>query len=567
MFSNFSLPETVQTNFSFENDDEVFFWNCPKNQNKLVEFCYTKTVENQKNTIRFVFDRKLQQQKYGNIHNLFYKEIADNTDLLFCYKFFPLIKKFVPKAYISTKITDDKAEVQELFSKAENLRLQDLDKMLQNFFEESLNSDFSATVKFCANQNGTFFFPSDWIENLVNDLWFLNANFIKSYGIISAINRENFLKKNSELRKAEKASKKNEALKKKFNDDLNKVIAERKAMASQIFDTRSKIIVKSGIFSEKKITPKKSVAFDGKDAYEDLRNKIIISIDYRFVLNDKVRSDMHELLEKDINENKLLKEKVAFQLKETGFDTTNLENILKENENLKIDNEFLKNKLKSEMAKDDAFITQNTEKSKNQIETISLPYDDSIIEENAILKQKIEKLENIIKNKNEEISNLKHRIQMLENRNSNLQSDGAAYLLCVPCSKTELFTDEIEDYLYDCLYQKINDDEKSLPQNKETEVSRKRDIIETILKEKKYDSATSETYQKLERIEKILKSTNRPALEELEHEGFIKIGNTKNHPKVYFYDKRYQVTFSLSPSDEKVALNKMKEIKGRFFLV
>ncbi len=92
--------------------------------------------------------------------------------------------------------------------------------------------------------------------------------------------------------------------------------------------------------------------------------------------------------------------------------------------------------------------------------------------------------------------------------------------------------------------------------------------MKALLEERKHCVSESETKNKIDRIEKILKSNDRPSLEELKHEGFIKIDKTKTHPKTYFYDERYQVSFSSTPSDNKRGdLNKMAEIKRRCFLL
>ena len=157
------------------------------------------------------------------------------------------------------------------------------------------------------------------------------------------------------------------------------------------------------------------------------------------------------------------------------------------------------------------------------------------------------------------------RIRLLENKDNHATNE--VFAINIPCSQKELFRNEITDFLYEILYREIQKEKNHLPQNTEVEVSRKRDVLETLLTEKRYDSKKSETYQKLDRIEKIFKFRNRPELEALEQEGFAKIENAQNHPKVYFYKRRYQVTFSLSPSDENAYLNKMKELKGRCFLL
>ena len=559
-----NLPKEVPIHFSMENDNEVLFWDCPKNKNEFVEFCFTRTNGNKVNTIRIVFDKNVQELKNGLVHAMFYKEFAENTSLKFFIDFFPLIKKFVPKSYISKKVIEDKAIVQRLMFKQNHLSRQDLILSMDESIKQLLDPAFSETIEFHADEKGDFFFSINLIEKLVDDLWFLNANFVKRYGIISAINRENFLKHNSQLRKEEKISKKDSILKERFDQKMKCILDDKRKRACELFDTETKIIVKSGK-QKTEIVPTENFSQESVESYNELMNQIMCSIDYRLLSDNKIQKNMKELLEKDAIDERVFKEKVSFHLKEMGLDENNLEKILKEREKLSVDNDFLKKQLDSASKEIEQLKKTPCENSIKNEGLDFLDISSSIEKDKEDLIHKNRELEAENKSLMNEKSDLISRIKVLENKNHNVIS--GIYTIDIPCSLKELFPNEITDYLYEILYREIQNEEKRLPQNKETEVSRKRDVLESLLKERCYDSKNSETYQKLDRIEKILKFRNRPELEELMHEGFVKIENTKNHPKVYFYERRYQLTFSLSPSDEKVYLNKMKELKGRCFLL
>ena len=565
LFPNHNLPKEAPIHFSIENDTEVLFWNCPKNENEFVEFCFTETNDAKVNTIRIVFEQNTQTLKNGLVHAMFYKELAENSPLKFFIVFFPLIRKFIPKTYISTKITEDKAIVQRLLFKQKSLTPQDLIQSVNKFIKNLLDPTFSGTIEFHADEKGDFFFPINWIEKLVDDLWFLNANFVKCYGIISAINKENLLRNNPQLRREDKESKKNSILKERFDKKLEHILYERRKIASVLFDTESKIIVKSGVLNEIEILPTENFSAGSIDSYEDLMNQIICSFDYRHLLDNKIQKTMSELFAKDANEDRVFQEKLAFHLKEMRLDIGNLENILKEYENLSVDNDFLKKKLETANNEIERLKQSSYEKSVKN-ENLGILVNSSSIENDIeMLISKNEELEAEKKSLMAEKYDLISRIRLLENKDNHATNE--VFAINIPCSQKELFRNEITDFLYEILNREIQKEKNHLPQNTEAEVSRKRDVLETLLTEKRYDSKKSETYQKLDRIEKIFKFRNRPELEALEQEGFAKIENAQNHPKVYFYKRRYQVTFSLSPSDENAYLNKMKELKGRCFLL
>jgi len=134
----------------------------------------------------------------------------------------------------------------------------------------------------------------------------------------------------------------------------------------------------------------------------------------------------------------------------------------------------------------------------------------------------------------------------------------------IPCAEDNLFPNEIEDYLFALLYWALGQEKKSLPDNRHKEVSRKRDVIEVVLNSKTFSWDETETCKNLSDKEKAFKDDAPPS-----SAGFTKVSEN-NHEKYYFVLERYQITFALSPSDNRMGRgvqNKMKEIKGRLFLM
>lgn len=582
-FREHSFSESVPCKFSFENENKIFIWNCPQDENELIEFRFLKkfydnesALQRQKKSLRLAFDRKLYRHKAGDVHALFYEETAENSDLMFCTHLFPMIKKIVPKGYFSAKVLDDRQIAKELYLHG-SLSSVELSNMIKEQVEKSGKMWLCNTIKFSADENGKFFFPSEWIEKLSDELWFLNANFIKSYGMLSAINAENY-KKKADIKKFEKQSKERgmeERFERTFKVD--KDVEKERRLVSEDVDIRSKIIINSYSSWEKEILSD-DVEFDfDENGYEILKNKIISSFCPNVrssEVNEKIRESIPNLLEKDKTAEKIFDEKVEFQLKESGLDRGSLEEILKVNRSLKSENDSLKKEIEFLKSKNSSIDKKAVDykKSAENIETkftespsakkdMHSKTEDFLLKENEALQNEIKMLQN-------ENSSLKSRIVVLENKKESQQNNREGYSLAIPCSCKELFDGEITDYLQLCLYSKIEEDEKNLPKNEETEVSRKKDVVKALLEERKYHVSESATKNKIDRIEKILKSNDRPSLEELKHEGFIKIDKTKTHPKTYFYDERYQVTFSSTPSDNKRGdLNKMAEIKRRCFLL
>ena len=571
MFPKYNLPNIIPKHFNYETDSENILL-ASSAKERYVDFLFTKTLEETRLTLRIVFDREFQKIDNGDVHALFYKEIAENCELSYCFDFFPLLKSLIPKKFISNRITNNLEKCKQIFFKYDDIIEQNT-KLIDKEFSENISTD-KVFVKFCADEDGKFLFPEAWIEKLSNELWFTDAKFEKAYTLLSVFTRENFLRKNAKLRKAEKVSRNNEFLKSKLSKEINidEWINQKKDLIKIIFRTDARIMVNSGILNNIEIKPNENAVFDDA-GYKDLRNHIINSIDYRNELERKTFETMSELSENDMKNDIVLKENISFHLKELGLDENNLQNMVEELNQCKENIEFLEkenNALKSKKhdLENEIYKLQSANISSQEIIENKESSDELIAmrQKLSVMSQKNEENEKEIKSLKVKCDNLKNRNTYLEKKNNSTNVKDDCYILEIPCKEKELFSDEIEDFLYNCLYSKLEEEKKNLPQNKETEVTRKRDVIESLINNKYFSFEKSETKQKIARIESILKASNRPNLDELVHEGFVKIENTKNHPKVYFYNERYQLTFSLSPSDEKVSMNKMKEIQGRCLL-
>ncbi len=198
---------------------------------------------------------------------------------------------------------------------------------------------------------------------------------------------------------------------------------------------------------------------------------------------------------------------------------------------------------------------------------------DELEEQNAQLKAEIErlkdendKLEDESKKLQQKINDLQEQLNTKKDTRTHRQNEerNGIIRLEIPCAEDNLFPNEIEDYLFALLYWALGQEKKSLPDNRHKEVSRKRDVIEAVLNNKTFSWAETETCKNLADMEKAFKDGSSPS-----SVGFTKVSEN-SHEKYYFVQERYQITFALSPSDNRTGRgvqNKMKEIKGRLFLM
>lgn len=606
----FELPEKLPKKISMETSDSILIWNYPEENNGIVEFNYCYTSNEEKNELQIFFFKEIK----NSLHTLFYKEKTSSSNLKYLDTFLSLLKNYIPKKYIQTDFYSDKLPIQKAFhnyfqqikvnnSLDDKIIYLEVDKVINKFLEiivypeyysselaclsvkdefgnekpviKKVKSDVALaiekakktmsqhkmTIEFIPDTEGNYILTQKEMEQLLSDLWYINADFYRSEGVLSILNLETLTANIPKWRFDEKKTQSDEIAKKKFLEFRENVIIQKKKYVNTELLLEAPLIKVSTETSSYEInkimeTFSSEIKKEIHDySYEEIKNKII---DYISEINSenekKTLSDLKNNL--DV-ENKIIESKAALYLKEHGLEAEHFMNLSKENDDLRGIKNYLERQLEQ---KDNTIKKLKVELSSKQTENNSIQNLD-----NSNLKVKIEELKTENKELKQIISNKESTIQLLKSTEGNIINNNS-YSLIIPCPEKELFNNEITDYLYNALYNTIADDKEKLPHNKQTEVTRKRDIVEALLNNKNFDFSNSKTKNKLDRIESVLKSAYKPDLEELQHEGFEKVENTKNHPKVYFYNKRYQMTFAATPSDERGCLNKMQEIKERLFL-
>ena len=123
-------------------------------------------------------------------------------------------------------------------------------------------------------------------------------------------------------------------------------------------------------------------------------------------------------------------------------------------------------------------------------------------------------LEGEINTKRENLQNQYDEWEVMLTRKQNEKSNGCIHLE-IPCTEENLFFNEIPDYLYSLLYAILEKEKANLPENKQDEANRKRDVVANLLENREFNWEKSVTGEKLSRIENMLHSTQRIPLEEL----------------------------------------------------
>ena len=176
----------------------------------------------------------------------------------------------------------------------------------------------------------------------------------------------------------------------------------------------------------------------------------------------------------------------------------------------------------------------------------------NLIEKNQLLEKKVSQLEALLnENKNQE----------------NKTNSDSQILLSIPCPEKPLFKNEIQDYLYTTLYSALENDMKNFPENKDDEHFRKQDVLSSILSARVFKLEETETLKLFSKITSGLYNHKKYDYGNIETYGFIKKGRCNNHIKYYFHSERYQLTFSLTPSDGNASKQQIREIKKRCFLL
>ena len=591
-FPDYGLTEAMPKHFSIERDNSILLWDCPNGNKGFAEFRFYADTEDGKRNLTIIFDKaeKTKEWKDGKkkVHALLFEETADAPNLQFCHTFFALVKekKLVPNVYFQRGVVDDTQDVyRQVIEKKDIARL--------------VNPDFPVMIKFCADKDGNFFFPKEWIEMFKEDLWFINVDaFVRCYGIFPLMNEENLKKYNPELHTVMKKIKNNPEANSKLNERIKEVVQERRDVMSLVYRSDSRIEIETaGSTERQEIKPKPNFfsqsssddPYNQDDRYKELKNQIISSVDYELYLAPNIQKYLPDFVAKHHEEDLLIRQKAKLLLKELGLDENqieaafNLDELEKENAKLRQtineqakrinELEMENSKLKDTTAAVDADISSSplvsSPPSRAEADAQEIR---AIIDK---LEHELKELQNAKKSLEGEISSLNTKRANLQNqydefeemltRKQNEKSNGCIHLE-IPCTEENLFFNEIPDYLYSLLYKMLEKEKANLPENKRDEANRKRDVVVNLLEKRKFYWEQSETGEKLNRIENMLRSTQRIPLEELRKEGFSKIASN-THPKYYFYNEKYTCVFPGSSSDKKAIDNIIHQIERNLFLM
>ena len=593
-FPTYGLTEAMPKHFSIERDNSIILWDCQNGSQDFAEFRFYADTEDGKREVRIVFDKAVKPKKWTdgrkNVHALLFEETADAPTLQFCHTFFALVKekKLVPNIYFQSRIIDDTPDVyRQVIEKKDIAR--------------PVKPDFPVVVKLCADKDGNFFFPKEWIEKFKEDLWFINVDaFVRCYGIFPLMNEENLKKYNPELHTIMKKIKNNPEANSKLDERIKEVLQERRDAMSLVYrsDSRIETETAAGRISIRELSPNpdfisqplNDIPYNSEEQYEKLKNQIISSVDYELYLAPNIQKYLPDFLDKMRKEDLLIRQKAQLLLKEMGLDENQIEaafnrlgKVEKENAELmqtinkqakRIDElETENSKLKDTTAAVDADISFNPLVSSPayRVEADAQETRAAIDE----LEHDLKKLQNTKKLLEGEISSLNTKCANLQNRydewdamlirKQNENSNGCIYLE-IPCTEENLFLNEIQDYLYSLLYEMLEKEKANLPGNKQDEANRKRDVVANLLEKRKFYWEKSVTGEKLREIENMLRSTQTLPLSKLSHEGFKEVRNG-THLVYSFYKEKYKYSTSWTPSDRRAAEKVLRDIKNIMFLI
>ena len=585
-FPDYGLTKAMPKHFSIERDNASLLWDCPNGNKGFAEFRFYADTEDGKRDLTIIFDKaeKTKEWKDGKkkVHALLFEETADAPNLQFCHTFFALVKekKLVPNDYFKCRIIDDTPDVyRQVIEKKDIARL--------------VNPDFPMMIKFCADKDGNFFFPKEWIECFAADLWFINAaEFVRCYGIFPLMNEENLKKYNPDLHTVMKKIKKNPEANSKLDERIKEVIQERRDAMSLVYRSDSRIEIETaGSIRIRELNPNpdfisqplNDIPYNSEEQYEELKNQIISSVDYELYLAPNIQNYMPDFLDKMREEDQSIRQKAKLLLKEMGLDEAQISTTFNRLDELKQENAELRqtiNKLetKNSKLKDTTAAVEADISSSPLVSSPPSRAEDDAQETRAAidkLKHERQELQNTKESLEGEISSLNTKRENLQNqydeweamliRKQNEKSNGCIYLE-IPCTEENLFFNEIPDYLYSLLYEMLEKEKVNLPENKRDEANRKRDVVANLLENREFNWEQSETGEKLNRIENMLRSTQILPLSKLSHEGFKEVRNG-THLVYSFYKEKYKYSTSWTPSDRRAAEKVLRDIKNIMFLI
>ena len=447
-------------------------------------------------------------------------------------------------------------------------------------------------IKFCADKDGNFFFPKEWIEKFKEDLWFINAaEFVRCYGIFALMNEENLKKYNPKLHTVMKKIKNNPEANSKLDERIKEVLQERRDAMSLVYRSDSRIEIETaGSIRIRELSPNpdfisqplNDIPHDSEEQYKEVKNQIISAVDYELYLAPNIQNYMPDFLDKMREEDQSIRQKAKLLLKEMGLDEAQISTTFNRLDELKQKNAELRqtineletenSKLKDTPAAVDADISSGTLVSSPP----SRAEADAQETRAAIdkLEHELQELQNTKKSLEGEISSLNTKRANLQNQydeweamriqKQNEKSNGCIHLE-IPCTAENLFFNEIPDYLYSLLYKMLENENIKLPENKRDEANRKRDVVANLLENREFNWEKSVTGEKLSRIENMLRSTQTLPLSKLSQEGFKEVRNG-THLVYYFYKEKYKYSTSWTPSDRRAAEKVLRDIKNIMFL-
>ena len=557
------LDETP-TQKQYVNDtkkDFILSWSCPTETQPWFMFEYVGRYAGQNVSIRIVFDKNITYEKNTQMHHILFEETNNsNGEIVFFRSFLSKLQKWVIDKYYDTQITNDTDGVLfPLLLMGEN-GIAVTKRIAENSFQH--NDEYA---KFLKQPKNLHLFQKMWrntesliavfyndvseselrekeIKALKRNLWYLNIDFVYC-GRMKDQLLANFTDKFDIIEKIVPSDRQgrqflNTEKQRKFQS-MRSIIQEKAKI--RLFSAKGKLIKE----------------YDSLDVFQnDLLNH------FDFSLSDfeaKIKSEFSDYYDNQSKDESEINQRVELRLKEIGVDS-----LAEQCRTLKNDNEEKEKKIRKLESRISLLESQSNESKTD--ETVQASFD------NPKLNEKINELLDKIKEKDQknseqsdEIYNMNKRIQDLEKRLNEKRAteyDGY-YHLHIPCSRKEAFTDEIEDYLYKLIYDRLSE----MPKPNNATLSRKIDIIETLMKEKTFDWDKTETSRKLAEIERILRENKRPNIDKLCSVGFVEKERSGDHVKCWLYDIPYQIMFSLSPSDFRTADNMMSIIRQQCFIV
>ena len=565
-FPAYGLTEAMPKHFSIERDNSILLWDCPNGNKGFAEFRFYADTEDGKRGLTIVFDKEVKPKKWKDgkkkVHALLFKETADAPNLQFCHTFFAEIKKkkLVPNVYFQSRIIRTCEWTQQRYQ---------------------TNPDFPVVANYYADKDGNFFFPKEWIEKFKEDLWFITAAEFRIFPeFVPSIKKQLKNSSNSQNLLPDAFLEQFEQM---ARDTLSQIVKTYSRLEIDTEDTENSIRIAE-------ILPEADIPYDSEEQYKELKNQIISSVDYELNLAPNIQNYMPGFLDKMREEDLLIRQKAKLLLKELGLDENQIEAAFNRLDELEKENAEITQIINEQAKRIDELETENSklkdttaavEADISSSPLVSSP--PSRVEADAQeiraaidkLEHELQELQNKKKSLEGEISSLDTKRANVQNqydeweamliRKQNEKSNGCIYLE-IPCTEENLFFNEITDYLYSLLYEMLENEKANLPDNKQDEANRKRDVVANLLEKRKFYWEKSVTGEKLREIENMLRSTQTLPLSKLSHEGFKEVRNG-THLVYSFYKEKYKYSTSWTPSDRRAAEKVLRDIKNIMFLI